>query len=64
MDDQLLDADAILTSVLAKPQLEKYTTVKRMMEDIQDAAHPDANISIEVGTRQDNCGVLSSQFQS
>lgn len=64
MDDQLLDPDTILTSVLAKLQLVKCTAVERMVEDIQDAAHPDADVSVEIGTRQDDSGVLSSQFQS
>ena len=36
----------------------------RAIEDIQDAAHPDANVSVEVGARQDNSRILSSQFQS
>jgi endonuclease/exonuclease/phosphatase (EEP) superfamily protein YafD len=63
VDDQPFDADAILTSVLAKMQSAKCTAAERMMENTQNAAHPDADVSVEVGSRQDNSGVLSSQLQ-
>ena len=34
------------------------------MEGSQDTPHPDADITVQVSTRQDNSWVLSSQFQS
>ena len=64
MDDELLDTDAVLTSVLAELDSVKCATVRGMVENIQDATHPDADVSVQVSTRQDDSWVLSSKFQS
>jgi hypothetical protein len=64
VDDKLLDADAVLTSVLAEPNSVKRATVRGMVGNVQDTTHPDTDVSVQVGTRQDDSRVLPSQFQS
>ena len=64
MNDEPFNADAVLTSVLAEQHSVKRATARRVMMHVQDTTHPDTDVSIEVGTRQDHSRVLSSQFQS
>lgn len=64
VDDKLLDADAVLTSVLAELNSEKRATVRGKVGNIQNTTHPDTDVSVQVSTRQDDSRVLSSQFQS
>jgi len=64
VDDKLLDADAVLTSVLAELNSVKHATGRGVAGNIQDATHPDTDVSVQVSTRQDDSRVLPSKFQS
>ena len=62
VDDKFLDANTILTGILARWNSVKDATVKRV-EYIQDTTHPDTYVSVQVCTWQDDCWILSSQLQ-
>ena len=64
VDDKFLDADTILTSVLARWNSVKHATVKILEENIQDTTHPDTYVSVQVCAGQDDGRILPSQFQS
>lgn len=64
VNDEPFNTDAILTSVLTKRDSAKLVTARRVVIHIQDTAHPDTDISVEIGTRQDYSRVLSPKFQS
>jgi hypothetical protein len=51
VDDKLFDADAVLTSVLAERNSAKCVTVGRVAENLQDATHPDTDVSVQVSAR-------------
>ena len=64
MDEKLLNANTVLTSVLAELNSMKDVRVRKVTKNIQDTTHPDTDVSVQVSTWQDDSGVLSSKFQS
>ena len=64
VDNKLLDADAVLTSVLAELNSVKRATGKGTTVNIQDTTHPDTDVSVQISTRHNDSRVLPSKFQS